>query len=326
MKALEGSPDAATCEASGLSLRQRSTLIKALSVTAVAVLLSLLAGCDALRSIPPPDIDLTPTTTPPLPVMAASATIDPAVPTPANPETGNAEISLFTPGAVPTAVDSSSTITPIPLPTLPSIEFRAMAQDGLRLVGQYYGTPGRVAPTVLLLHEYGATQQSWVTLVLALREAGYNVLTVDLRGFGLTGGTPDWSRASADVAVWLQELSILPNVEKSRLSVVGAGVGASLALSGCALYGNCRSVVALSPTVADRGLQTDAAVTAYGPRPLLIISSSAASPSGIDSQTLDKLAAGPHQLQLYEGTAVGVNVLAAHSTALTLIVEWLRKN
>lgn len=326
MITIEGSPDAATCTPSGASRRLRSAFIKALSVVTIAVLLGILTGCDALRSIPPPDIDLTPTTTPPLPVLAASATINPAVPTPANPEVGNAEISLFTPGGVPTAVDSSSTITPIPLPTLPSIEFRAMAQDGLRLVGQYYGTPGRVAPTALLLHEYGATQQSWVPLVLVLREAGYNVLTVDLRGFGLTGGAPDWSRASNDVAAWLQELSVLPTVEKSRLSVVGAGVGASLALSGCALYGACYSVVAISPTLADRGLQADAAVIAYGARPLLIIASAAASPSGNDSQALDKLAVGPHQLQLFEGTAVGVNVLNAQPASMTLIVEWLRKN
>jgi pimeloyl-ACP methyl ester carboxylesterase len=79
------------------------------------------------------------------------------------------------------------------------------AADGLVLQGDFYGTPDSDGekPAVLLLHMLDSSRSAWNPLLPALIADGYNVLAVDLRGHGDTGGTRDWARAQDDTQVWL---------------------------------------------------------------------------------------------------------------------------
>src|SRR3954470_19973269 len=60
--------------------------------------------------------------------------------------------------------------------------------DGVELDGTYFRSPkaGRDAPCVMLVHRYGSdrSKTDWINLALALQQAGYAVLTFDLRGHG----------------------------------------------------------------------------------------------------------------------------------------------
>ena len=63
------------------------------------------------------------------------------------------------------------------------------ASDGTKLSATYFDA-GKPGPGVLLLHQCNRDRNVWNSLVLKLTAAGINVLTVDNRGFGLSGGEP----------------------------------------------------------------------------------------------------------------------------------------
>ncbi len=112
---------------------------------------------------------------------------------------GNVGAQDFTPGAVPTVQggDSSATITPSPVPTTPALPLYVPAGD-VTLFGTYYAPLHAGSPAVLLLPGINETRSQWDDLASHLQAAGYGVLSVDLRGYGDTGNTPDRTKAPAD--------------------------------------------------------------------------------------------------------------------------------
>ena len=63
------------------------------------------------------------------------------------------------------------------------------AADGTKLKATYFSadTPG---PGVLLLHQCNRQRKVWDGLAQQLAASGINVLTLDYRGFGESGGLP----------------------------------------------------------------------------------------------------------------------------------------
>src|ERR1700686_1929500 len=61
------------------------------------------------------------------------------------------------------------------------------APDGTILKASYFA-PAKPGPGVLLLHQGNRTRQSWDELAGQLAAAGINTLTLDMRGFGESGG------------------------------------------------------------------------------------------------------------------------------------------
>ncbi len=59
--------------------------------------------------------------------------------------------------------------------------------DGLRISGWYL--PGRTPNAVILAHGIGGNRQELFPAAIMLVEAGYHVLTIDLRGYGRSEGT-----------------------------------------------------------------------------------------------------------------------------------------
>ena len=63
------------------------------------------------------------------------------------------------------------------------------AADGTNLKATYFAA-GRYGPGVLLLHQCNRKRKVWDELAKQMAASGLNVLTVDFRGFGESGGTP----------------------------------------------------------------------------------------------------------------------------------------
>src|SRR5271155_3790327 len=63
------------------------------------------------------------------------------------------------------------------------------AADGTVLKATYFAA-AKPGPGVLLFHQVNRTRKSWNDVAARLAAAGINTLTVDLRGFGESGGTP----------------------------------------------------------------------------------------------------------------------------------------
>jgi pimeloyl-ACP methyl ester carboxylesterase len=73
-----------------------------------------------------------------------------------------------------------------------------VAADGIKIVGDVMGDPA--SPAVVLLHGGGQTRHSWSAAVEPLRDAGYFVVNVDLRGHGDSGWSPDGQYSAAQLA------------------------------------------------------------------------------------------------------------------------------
>jgi imidazolonepropionase-like amidohydrolase/dienelactone hydrolase len=103
------------------------------------------------------------------------------------------------------------------------------ASDGVALEATYFAA-GKPGPGVLLLHQVNRTRKSWDPVASRLAAAGINVLTLDMRGIGGSGG-PRWDKLTRDerkrlpddVDAALAFLVSQPGVDRGVVGVGGAG-------------------------------------------------------------------------------------------------------
>jgi dienelactone hydrolase len=105
--------------------------------------------------------------------------------------------------------------------------------DGTILKASYFAAT-KPGPGVLLLHQSNRTRKAWDDLASELAAAGINTLTLDMRGYGESGGTPldkqtpeettlVRERIPGDLDTALQYLVSQPGVKGNVIGVGGAG-------------------------------------------------------------------------------------------------------
>lgn len=227
-----------------------------------------------------------------------------------------------------TAVPEGTRVATQPTPTpLPSSDFQLLtipAADGVTLVGAFYAPDNVPAPTVLLLHQVGGQKEDWAAFATQLQVAGYAVLAPDLRGHGESEGETEWAVMADDVARALETLADQPEVDAERIAIVGASIGANLALVGGTAAPSVRAVALLSPGLDYRGVRTEEAMIAYGDRPILIAASQEDTYAVSSAQTLERLAQGQPVLAIYDGAGHGTEMLARQPDLNDLLLSWLQ--
>ena len=182
-------------------------------------------------------------------------------------------LALTTFAAVALGQEAKSTATPsaTPVPASqqpePGRVVELKASDGTILKGSYFAA-AKPGPGVLLLHQSNRPRQSWDEVARQLAAAGINTLTLDMRGFGESGGTPntkltDEERAKVramrpgDVDTAFQYLVAQPGVKREIVGVGGAGefgVGRSVEVAR-QHSAEVKSLVLLSGETLQDGLQ-----------------------------------------------------------------------
>jgi pimeloyl-ACP methyl ester carboxylesterase len=113
-----------------------------------------------------------------------------------------------------------------------------VAADGVRIVGDVAGNPD--APAVVLLHGGGQTRHSWSAAVEPLRDAGYFVVNVDLRGHGDSGWSPDGQYSATRFAGDLR--TVMVDIA-GPAAWVGASMGGMTAMQALAEGMNPKALV-----------------------------------------------------------------------------------
>jgi len=199
--------------------------------------------------------------------------------------------------------------------------------DGIALAATIkYPVATNNIPAVILLHEYGQDRHQWDPYLQRFLDAGFAVLSYDMRGFGDSriasipaSQTEHLKSLPNDVPAVLEYLRAQSVINVDRISLIGASVGANTAFIANGLYGGVYRTVLLSPV--DR----DGSITAYGAKDF--------SPSNIfgladntEATTLDlylKSVSGEKKRKIIPNGGHGIQLLE-QSGVVDGIIQWLQ--
>lgn len=151
-------------------------------------------------------------------------------------------------------------------------------QDGIELAGIYRSSGQE--KLAILLHMMPATKESWEAIAEKLLERGYASLAIDMRGHGEStmGGTLDYKQFNEqqqqakrlDVEAAL-DWARAQGFDETHTILIGASIGANLAVRALAEHPNLPLAIALSPGLNYRGVTTDDAIKHIRPTQRVVL-------------------------------------------------------
>ncbi len=200
--------------------------------------------------------------------------------------------------------------------------------DGIKISGTvYHPDPAIAKPnSILLLHEAYLDSQVWAQFAETAQSRGYTVLALDLRGHGQSAGektfTPAMDQDVDEAMHWLR--FTLP--KDDQISIIGASVGANLALRAGTRHPRVKPIIMLSPGMQLWEIGITEAITEYENRPLLLVAAQDdAYPYDSVNQLYDP-ANDTHQLEIYPGAEHGTQLLNSHPELTALMLDWIEQN
>jgi dienelactone hydrolase len=208
------------------------------------------------------------------------------------------------------------------------------AADGTNLKATYFAA-GRPGPGVLLLHQCNRQRKVWDELAKQMAASGLNVLTVDFRGFGESGGTPldkltqeeitkvFEEKFPGDVDTAFQYLAAQPGVSRDMVGAGGASCGVNQAVQLARRHAEVKSLVLLSEGTDKDGRE----FLRDSPKlPLFMAAADDDEDVGVVEimQWLFSLSPNPaNKFEHYASGGHGVEMFAAHKELPGEIVTWL---
>jgi len=215
------------------------------------------------------------------------------------------------------------------------------SEDGVLLIGSYYKSKigmNNSTPSVILLHMLGMDRSTWNKFAQKLSENGYAVLSVDLRGHGESIKQANhtisyqsfmpgnFKNMTLDVKAAKKYLIDQTNANLNQISIIGASIGANLALNYAASDHSIKSVILLSPGLNYRGITTLDTIMKYN-GPIYIVTAEHDSESAKDSKILCEKITCAENLKIFENTNVhGTDMLSNKIVGTKLqntILSWL---
>jgi pimeloyl-ACP methyl ester carboxylesterase len=217
-----------------------------------------------------------------------------------------------------------------------------LTDDGVMIVGTYYApvSSHQTANAIILLHMFGRDRNDWNAFAYNLSNItnGYAVLSIDLRGHGesinqdgktisFQSFTPtDFNKMVLDVKAAKHFLVTHKNISPNNITIVGASVGANVALKYAASDPSVKAVVLLSPGLNYKGIATSAAVTEYK-NPIYIAAAGKDPIAGSDPQVLcSMINCGNHLKTYHDSSSHGTYMFLDKSLnppLNKLVISWL---
>lgn len=208
------------------------------------------------------------------------------------------------------------------------------APDGLKLKGTFSGAAAS-GPGVLLLHQCNRQRKVWDDLARRMAAAGMNVMTVDLRGYGDSEGTPIDKLKPQEIRVVFNEkvpldvetayrfLVAQPTVSPGLLVVGGASCGVNQSVHLAMKHAEIKALVLLSEITDIDGRNF---LRAHPSLPLFLATAEDDADPGVSDlmQWLSTFSTNPQtKFVRYKTGGHGVEMFAAHPELPATIVDWV---
>ena len=140
-------------------------------------------------------------------------------------------------------------------------------KDGVNIAGSFYPVEKKTALAVVLLHMMPETKESWKDFAEKFNKARFQALAIDLRGHGESDGGPNsflkFSNEEHQASIKDVEAAVNFFVEQGisleKIVLIGASIGANLALQFQAEHPQIKASILLSPGLNYRGVETEPA-------------------------------------------------------------------
>ncbi len=211
---------------------------------------------------------------------------------------------------------------------------RLKTEDGQTIAGLFEKAGGK---TVLLLHMMPSRKESWRGLAEKLNQAGFSTLAIDFRGHGESQGGPEGYLSFSDLEHQAKINDLRAAVKYCQSTgapveaIVGASIGANLAIFYVADHLEIRSTIALSAGLDYHGVGTLEPVGRLtADQRLFLVASTEDQLSG---QTADEVARTLFQaakrterkIEILDSKAHGTDLFTADPTLEDRLVKWLQK-
>jgi dienelactone hydrolase len=207
------------------------------------------------------------------------------------------------------------------------------AADGTKLKATFFAA-AKPGPGVLLLHQCNGDRKGWDGLAQQLSAAGINVLTVDNRGFGESGGTPrdkntpqqegqiEKEKWPGDFDTAYEYLTSQPGVMKGAIGAGGASCGLDNAVQVARRHPEVKALMLLSGTTNPGGREFLRSATKL-PVFLSLADDDEFKPSVPSTEWLYFLNGDPEKRLVHLANGGhGAEMFKPHPELMTAIVDW----
>jgi len=204
--------------------------------------------------------------------------------------------------------------------------------DNVRIAADWYSV-AQPKGWALLLHMMPATKESYVGLAEALHARGIASLAIDFRGHGASHGGPNGYTRFSDAEQQAKRLDVeaaiawlrTQGMTEPRVVLVGASIGANLALQHLADHPTIPAVVLLSPGLEYRGVRTEplAARVESGQRVLLAAGGTDDDYSTATVQRLAKMLGDRATVRTFASAGHGTTMFAREPQFLIEAADWI---
>lgn len=210
-------------------------------------------------------------------------------------------------------------------------------EDGVTIVADYYKADLSIGHTILALHMMPTDRSSWKEFAEKANQAGYNVLAIDMRGHGesIQKGeeklnfeqfSDEQHRGTIkDIDAGVEFLT-KEGVENNNLSIIGASIGANLALNYLKLNHNIFTAVLMSPGLNYRGIELDkVASDLSSSQAIMLITGSKDEYPNDTVQKLQSIIPGRSEIIVLPSEEHGTNLFKDHPKLIIRILSWLNE-
>lgn len=188
---------------------------------------------------------------------------------------------------------------------------------------------------IIFLHMRPATKESWTEFALEIQNIGYNSLAIDFRGHGESQGGPDGFKNFSDTENQKRIYDVeaaadylkTNGAELERIILIGASIGANLALKYISEHSEFKTAVLFSPGLDYRGIKAETAIkNLKSGQKIFLISSK---DDGVNSVEVENLIKNipkdvKKEIQIFGSGGHGTEILKSHPELKELIIKFIK--